>query len=519
VNPTRWRQVNDLFHALLERPPAARAAYLNEATATDPELRREVESLLESHERSSSHEFLEAPAWGVGADLILDDTAVSLTGRQLGPYLVGEELGRGGMGVVYAAEDTRLGRTVALKALPDEYARDSVRRERLTREARAAAALSHPAIATVYALEELDGALYIVSELVHGRTLREELRDGPIAPARLIPTLVDIASALAAAHARGIVHRDLKPENIVRRDDGQIKVLDFGLATMDRRDGVPTRTRLTEVGSALGTPGYMAPEQLSGDAVDARSDLFAFGVLAWELATGEHPFGTDAATLLARMTALMEGRADSLSRPLPIPGLDAIARRCLRASPRDRYQSADALLADLRALSGVTGISHGSGPSIALGSGAMSAVSPAGDALWWWQFHQGTVGVLNALTPILAWFVRAWAQKPYGGWVFYAILALATVSATLRFNLMFIARVHPTTISVHRARLAPWVTVAEALLALALLVAAALVAGPHDAMAAVLVSFAIATVASLGIIEPATTSAAGISHQPPPDGR
>jgi serine/threonine protein kinase len=502
VNPARWRLVNELFHATLERDPESRAAYLEQCTADDPDLRREVESLLASHKRSSSDAFLEVPAWGVAPDLLLDDDRASRAGRTLGPYVIRQELGRGGMGVVYAAEDTRLGRVVALKALPDEYARDPVRRERLAREARAAAALSHPAVATIYALEELEGALYIVSELVRGRTLREELRDGPLPPERLIPTLIDIASGLAAAHARGIVHRDLKPENIVRREDGQIKVLDFGLATTARGYDAPTRTRLTEAGSALGTPGYMAPEQLSGAIVDARTDVFAFGVLAWELATGEHPFGADAATLLARMTALMEGRSDSLSRPLPIPGLNAIARRCLRASPADRYPSAEALLPDLRAIqAGVPG---------ARDSGALAMPTPPAIGLWWWQFHQGSVGMLNALTPVLAWFVRAWAPRPFGSVLFYCVLALATLSATLRFNLMFISRVHPSKVPAHRARLAPWIAVAEALLATALLASAAMVAGPHDAMAAVLVSFAIATVASLGIIEPATTSAAGL---------
>jgi serine/threonine protein kinase len=502
VNAARWRQINEIFHAALERDRPARAAYLDQATAGDLDLRREVESLLASHERSSSAGFLDVPAWGVAADVLLDDEHPSLSGRTIGPYLIGEEIGRGGMGVVYAAEDTRLGRKVALKALPDEYARDPIRRERLAREARAAAALSHPAIATIFALEELDGALYIVSELVRGQNLRDELREGPLPSPRLIPTLLDIASALAAAHAHGIVHRDLKPENIVRRADGQIKVLDFGLATIDPTSNGPTRTRLTEVGSAIGTPGYMAPEQLSGGVADARSDVFAFGVVMWELATGEHPFGTDAATLLARMTALMEGRSDLLSKRLPVPALDAIARRCLRAAPRDRYPSGEPVFQDLRAME--------MAPGAGVSSGAQPALTPPSVALWWWQFHQGIVGFLNALTPILAWFVRAWAERPYGAWVFYAVVALATVSAALRFDLMFISRVHPAHIASHHARLARWVTPSEALLAVALLAGAALVAGPHDAMAAVLVSFAIATIASLGFIEPATTAAAGI---------
>ena len=301
-----------------------------------------------------------------------------------------EEVGRGGMGVVYAAEDARLRRTVALKALPPEYTRDPIRRERLTREARAAAALSHPAIATIFALEEIDGELYIISELVRGRTLREELRDGPFPADRLLPALLDIAAALTAAHERDIVHRDLKPENIIRSTDGQIKVLDFGLARSATPREAATATRLTEAGSALGTPGYMAPEQLTGGEVDVRTDVFAFGVLAWELATGEHPFGNDAAAVLARMTELMEGRPGGLSRPLPLPGLDRIVRRCLRAAPADRYPSSAALLADLRGLA----------------SAGSRVPVPQGDALWWWQFHQLAIAAVNGMMPAAVWAIR-----------------------------------------------------------------------------------------------------------------
>ena len=427
MNPARWRQISDLFHAALERDAGARAAFLHDATAGDPDLLREVQTLLASHERSER--FLDEPAYGVAADLILDDEPSSLTGKQIGTYRVLEEVGRGGMGVVYAAEDERLRRTVALKALPPEFTRDPVRRERLTREARAAAALSHPAIATIFALEEIDGELYIISELVRGRTLREELRDGPLPPDRLLPALLDIAAALTAAHERDIVHRDLKPENIIRSTDGQIKVLDFGLARSAAPREAATATRLTEAGSALGTPGYMAPEQLNGGEVDVRTDVFAFGVLAWELATGEHPFGNDAAAVLARMTELMEGRPGGLSRPLPLPGLDRIVRRCLRAAPADRYPSSAALLADLRALA----------------SAGSRAPVPQGDALWWWQFHQLAIAVLNGMMPVAVWAIRSagWIGRPYGSVLFLTTLMLATVSVTLRLNLWFTSRVNP----------------------------------------------------------------------------
>jgi serine/threonine-protein kinase len=319
------------------------------------------------------------------------------------------------MGVVYAAEDQRLRRMVALKALTPEYTRDPIRRERLTREARAAAALSHPAIATVFYLEEIDGELYIISELVRGRTLREELRDGPLPPSQLLPALISISNALAAAHERGIVHRDLKPENIIRREDGQIKVLDFGLARPAQRG---QSTVLTEHGSVLGTPGYMAPEQLTpGAEVDGRADIFAFGVIAWELATGEHPFGADAASFLARMTELLEGRTSGLSRALPLPGLDRIARRCLRGTPAERYSTAEALLVDLRALEG---------------PGTATPLPSRRDSFWWWQFHQNMVSVLNASAPAAVWAVRGWVGRPNGSRLFLVSLTLATISVTLR---------------------------------------------------------------------------------------
>jgi len=493
VNPARWQQINQLFHDALERDAEARDTFLREKTAGDPDLLREVQTLLKSHVRAGG--FLDEPAWGVAADLVLGE---SLAGKHVGNYHVLEEIGRGGMGVVYAAEDQRLRRTVALKALTPEYTRDPVRRERLTREARAAAALSHPAIATVFALEEIDGELYIVSELVRGPTLREELRDGPLPPAQLMPILIAIATALAAAHERGIVHRDLKPENIIRRLDGQIKVLDFGLAQSQSRRNATASTRLTEVGSALGTPGYMAPEQLSGAEVDARADVFAFGVLAWELATGEHPFGTDPASVLARMTELIEGRTTGLSRALPLPGLDRIVRRCMRATPAERYPAGDVLVGDLRALEGSAGL---------------PVQVAQQDRLWWWQFHQMVVAILNAAVPAALWGVRHWIGRPYGSPMFLATLTLATISVTLRLNLSFTSRVHPDMLIEHRARLFPAVVAADTLLAAALLGSAMLIAGDHDEIAALFLSVGVVMLASLALIEPATTKAAGLDRR------
>jgi hypothetical protein len=491
VTPERWRQINDLFHAAVERDAPGRQALLEAAATTDPELAAEVQSLLAVHE--SGERLLEQPAWEVAAHLILDADAPLPSGAQAGPYRILQEIGRGGMGIVYEAEDTRLQRPVALKALPAQYATDPLRRERLTREARAAAALTHPAVATVYALEELDGALYLVSELVRGETLREELRRGALPVDQLRRTLLDLASGLQAAHAAGIVHRDFKPENIVRCADRQVKILDFGLARMRETDQV-TQLRLTQTGMAVGTPGYMAPEQLGGGETDARTDVFAFGVVGWELATGSHPFGASAAELLARMTDLMDGRpVTAAATVLPLPGLEAILRKCLRRDPAERYRSAgeirDALL------------------SLGRSDEPAQADRPVRRSMWWWQVHQATMAAVVAAMPVACWFVRQ-SDRRIGSTVFLVALALSTISVTIRLNLLFTSHVHPSRLVSQRRRIYRPMAAVEALLGLLLLGAAALVAGPHDALAAVLVTLAVATLASLGIIEPATTAAA-----------
>jgi serine/threonine-protein kinase len=493
VTPERWKQVNDLFHAALERNDADRAAFLRNAAGGDLSLVREVESLLASH--ASSGGFLEVPAWGVAPELMFSDDAASLAGRMVGPYRVAREIGRGGMGVVYAAEDTRLDRRVALKALPPDYTEDPARRERLRREARAAASLTHPSIATIYALEEIEGALYIVSELVQGQTLRDELRGGPVRMPQLYSTVLQIAEALAAAHAQGIVHRDLKPENIMRAPDGRVKVLDFGLARASAPDG-RTMTRLTEAGNAPGTPGYMAPEQLSGGTIDARTDVFAFGVLVAELATGEHPFGPDTAAMMRRMTELMEGRAISGSGSWASPGLEQIARRCMRGSPEERYASGAELVAALQQIN----------------SGQVVAARPeANVTLWWWQFHQVAIATVLAAFPAIAWSIRNVIGAPGGSRIFFAALVLATISITARMNLLFTSRVHPESLQRQRSLVFPWVPWIDAALAV-LMFAAALSLENQDAIAGFTIALATVIVASVTLIEPATTRAAGIGR-------
>jgi hypothetical protein len=494
VNQERWHQVNSLFHQALDLDGDARTALLRKTADADPELAREVESLLHHHREDPG--VLDAPVWTVAADLVADDEP-SRVGRQIGPYTVLEELGRGGMGVVYAARDERLGRTVALKALAPEFTRNRRHRDRLAREARAAAAFTHEAIATVFALEEIDGELYIASELVSGRTLRSELAQGPVARDLLIPTLIEIASGLAAAHARGVVHRDLKPENLIRRHDGHVKILDFGLARITDPD-VPTVTRLTEPGTAPGTPGYMAPEQIGDVDVDGRTDIFSFGVVAWELATGQHPFGSNPALMLARM---MEGRPATLPHQLANPALEAIIRRCLRVSPAERYASADELVEDLRKLGT---------PSGAAAVAPVTADESGG--LYWWRFHQIIMTAVDVATPILAWIARPSIPAGFRMLVFLAVLALATAAVTLRLNLLFTARIHPSRLAHHRRRLFRWIAGAETGIAILLLGAGLVIGENGPATAAIVISLAIVVLISLVLIEPATTAAAGLDR-------
>jgi serine/threonine protein kinase len=325
MTPAQVRRVRDLFEAAVDHDPASIGAWLARETADDPAVRDEILSLLDHHSRAGA--FLARPIVEHAVELLTEDEPLA-PGVRVGTYTIVREVGRGGMGRVYLASDARLGRTVALKALAPHLMRDPLQRERLRGEARAAAALTHPGICTVYALEEIDGELYIATEIVEGHTLGEEIRS-PRRPSRdeILRTARELAGALASAHAKGIVHRDLKPENVMRGHDGRLKILDFGLARIGGgADGAP---RITQPGMLIGTPAYMAPEQVNGLPVDARADVFAFGVLLYEYACGTHPFA--ASTTLATVARVLESDA----RPLDVradvsPRLAELIARCLQ---------------------------------------------------------------------------------------------------------------------------------------------------------------------------------------------
>ena len=293
MNPERWRRIEELYHAALEHDRRERAAFLQQTCGDDHALLCEVEMLIAGHEEAGS--FLGAPAWERADSGSAFAQTQSLVGRSFGRYQLLSVLGRGGTGTVYLAEDTRLERKIALKLLPSQFFDEPEHMRRFEREVRAISALSHPNIVAVHDTGETEAGRFIVMELVAGRTFRALASERPPLAA-LVHLIRQVARALAAAHDAGIVHRDIKPENLMVRDDGYVKVLDFGLARLmpagALNSAMPVSTR-TDSGMLLGTMHYMSPEQVRGEAVRNATDMFSLGTVFYELATGQHPFAAD----------------------------------------------------------------------------------------------------------------------------------------------------------------------------------------------------------------------------------
>src|SRR5271156_2111426 len=282
-------------------------------------------------------------------------------GSKFGPYEIVAPIGAGGMGEVYRARDTRLGREVAIKVLPESFSRDAERLRRFEQEARSVAALNHPNILAIHDIGESGGAPFLVSELLEGHSLRKELDSGPVPTRRAVDYGTQLANGLAAAHDKGIVHRDLKPENVFVCADGRIKILDFGLAklakpAMSAEERVTQGASMQETtpGIVLGTVGYMSPEQVRGEPADARSDIFALGTILYEMFSGQRAFRRD--TSAETMTAILkEDPPEITTAGKPIaPALERIVRRCLEKKPLQRFQSARDLAFNLEGLSGVS---------------------------------------------------------------------------------------------------------------------------------------------------------------------
>jgi serine/threonine protein kinase len=539
MTDSRWNRLKAVFQGALAQPPEQRRAWLERACDGDMGLLQEAETLLQSLD--SAGDFLEQPAQvdGFGIDTLPP-------GSRIGQYRIERDLGRGGMGIVYLAQDERLGRRVALKALPPELASNSELRERLRREARAAATISHPSVATVYALEETDDHLFIVSEYVDGETLRVSISRGPCDPPQVRAIAVQVARALCAAHEAGVVHRDLKPENVLLTAAGDVKVVDFGIAHVEGPEG----TRLTRAGAMLGTPAYMAPEQLVGAAVDGRADIYAFGVVLNEMVTGLHPLAPAAVS--------------------PRPPFAAVIARCMQPDPNARYASARELLAVLErirpdetrlhggreeepegpAKAGLyekglqpaeSGVSRTT-PNVASGfsrttpdvASGFSRTTPdvasalsrthnprtrtspaAGSARWWWEFHQAIVALVYWLMVIPAWRARELLGAPWGRAFFVITLVAVIVAANLRLNLWFTSRFYPGELRWARRRVGRWIRAADWVFALSLITGGLVIGDEGSAVAVVLISVAIGTVVAFLVIERVTTRAAFRSSPTP----
>src|SRR5919106_4870838 len=354
MTPERWQQVKEIFNSALSYRPEERGLFLSEACSGDANLRREVESLIASHEQSGS--FIDEPAFVAAASLLADEKVELRTGDTIGSYEIRSFISRGGMGEVYLAEDKRLGRKVALKLLPASFTTDDDRLRRFEQEARAASALNHPNIIAIYEISQAAGSHVIATEFIEGETLRLRMRRSALTLSESLNIAIQIADALSAAHKAGIIHRDIKPENIMLRPDGYVKVLDFGLAKLSEQASpavaaeAPTIQVRTGSGIVIGTAGYMSPEQARGLGVDSRSDIFSLGAVIYEMLARRKPFEGD--TPSDTLAAILKTEPPPLSRVIAgVPAeLTRIVTKCLKKDREERYQVVKDLWLDLKAL-------------------------------------------------------------------------------------------------------------------------------------------------------------------------
>ena len=354
MNAERWQRIENLLQSALERKPEERAAFLQQACAGDEAVRKEVESLLASNEHADS--FLKSPAVQDAAPLLAGDKTNSMLGQRIGSYQIISQLGAGGMGEVYLAQDSRLGRKVAIKLLPPFFTKDEQRLRRFQQEARAASALNHPNIITIFDIGHVDDTHFIATEYIAGETLRSAMSKRNMRLSDALEVAIQTGNALAAAHEAGIVHRDIKPENIMLRPDGYVKVLDFGLAKLTERQitigtQADTIARVdTDPGTVMGTASYMSPEQARGRDVDPRSDIFSLGVVLYEMVAGRVPFAGESPSDV--IGAILEKEPPPLARydPEAPSQLQWIVSKALRKDRDERYQTGRELLGDLKDL-------------------------------------------------------------------------------------------------------------------------------------------------------------------------
>lgn len=351
MTPDRWQQIKEIFNSALQYEPGERAAFLSTACAEDEPLRQEVESLITSHEKEGR--FIDAPAYEAAAAILSHETL--LTGQMIGRHQILGLLGKGGVGEVYLAEDTSLGRKVALKFLTTDFTKDTDRLRRFEQEARAASALNHPNILTIHEIGDAEGRRFIATEFIDGETLRQRLTRGSLEVEEAVDVAEQIATALAMAHTVGIVHRDIKPENIMLRRDGIVKVLDFGLVKLTEQqlsasEDPTKRLFQTSTGMVMGTVAYMSPEQARGLPVDARTDIWSLGVVLYEMMAGCMPFAGETASDV--ISVILQKDPPALTAvTVGVPEmLDEIVTKALTKDREERYQTIKDLTLDLQRL-------------------------------------------------------------------------------------------------------------------------------------------------------------------------
>ena len=442
MTPERWQQVSRMFYDALARDAHERESFLREACRDDDALRKEVESLLA--QPASAENFLGEPPLAMAADVADDPRDGTLAGQRLGAYQVVDLLGVGGMGEVYRARDTKLGRDVALKVLPRLVSTDPERLMRFDREARLLASLNHPHIAAIYGFEQTAGVHALVLELVEGPTLAERLHRGPVPIVDALSIARQIADALEAAHQRGIVHRDLKPQNIKVKPDGMVKVLDFGLAKAAlegaaKSDAAGASVDGTRDGIILGTPSYMSPEQTRGLAVDKRTDIWAFGCVLYEMLTGRVAFAAE--TISDTIAAILEREADLSKLPASTPpGVQRLLQRCLAKDPKRRLRDIGDAQADLEDLGSIHPTERrGRTGREALRWAVMAAVGLGlgGTAVWLIR-HMGSADVRPSFARVLRLTTTPAHEfgpviSPDGKWVAYLSDARGAADVWVKF--------------------------------------------------------------------------------------
>lgn len=501
MTPDQWRRVTEVFAGARPLPPEQRAEWLRAACGDDPVVHGEVCALLAA---DRDDDFLERGAAVQPVDLLDAAGGHELTaGETLGPYRIERLLARGGMGVLYVADDPRLRRRVTLKVLPASAARDARARARLQREARTAALLRHPHIVSIHALEECGQQLVLVAEYVEGPTLADLVaQEGPLSRARWLAAARPLADALRAAHAAHVIHRDVKTSNIVMGRDG-LRLVDFGIA-LGEDEG--EEGRITRAGLQPGTPLALAPEQLEGRAATELSDQFAFGIVLYELASGRHPFGSGPVAQVWARTLRDAPTPLSAVAPQLTPDEVALVHRCLARAPGDRFASMRDVV-DLLDAGGRTASPRPPGtrpPGDAAGPAMAGIGARAGR---WWDIHQAATAAmyLGMLWP--GWLVADALPATWRAAAQLSLVSLAACATSLRLHLWFSARHYPRPVAARRGGLWPALIGVDIAYATLLAAMAIRTADTRVIPAVVTAGLAVCLLMASLLIEPATRRA------------